>query len=150
MLLSVVVLSVVSFALPAFAEEEQVTGKFSPIDEKSPAQLTPGTIASMGQLRESRDIAVRSGGAAPGDKESPITASVGHASERECQVTVQNTSKDAAYSLTFEVIGSDKNGKLTSQRSFSARVAAGANVTRMVPCGKEENIEVFLKSGKRV
>lgn len=116
----------------------------------NPPELASGTIASMGRIMESRELAVTSGDSAPGDWKSPIVASISKLSAGGCQVTVRNESTAATYAISFEVVGSDKLGKVTFVRTFSERLAAGKNVERKVPCGRDENIEVWLKSGKRV
>jgi len=145
-----------------FAQSESVdpatAGQASPpppaatekVDEKAePSNLKPGVLSSVGSYRKTASTDQSLDGSAPGSEASPVTGSIRHSGQGDCEALLSNAGKNA-YSVSFEVVTVERNGGFGRKRSFSATVPAGKTVTRSVSCEKGENIQVVLKSGKRL
>lgn len=116
-------------------------------EDKDPATLTPGVIASRGSA--SGDVGdLKIGDINTGvaeNKASPVSASIVDAGSGKCRIDVTNNSKKNTYALSYEVIISTGVGKST--RNFSTNLAAGKVSSNHVSCDKGAAVKVVLKKG---
>lgn len=117
---------------------------------KDPEKLKSGVIASFGSAKNVAAVDVPVVDQSPGEQPTPVTASVSRKGQSRCVATVTNASTESAYSVNFDVIGNDTSGRITSRRNFTATVGAGKSETREVTCGRDDSMQVVLKSGRKV
>lgn len=141
---------------PADSPEPAVTADKAPAqssgakeekkEEKEKVRL--GIIASQGKFADNTNIETDSVGAVPGDEVGMITGAIARKSKSECIARLQNAGKKG-YSVSFEVIGTDKSGNKVLSRSFSGTVRAGGSFERNVSgCRDGLNLAVNLRSAK--
>ena len=119
-------------------------------DDKG-AVLKPGVIASVGGGGSGPTaVSADTGGAAPGDEATAISASIKPGKGGKCEAIVSNTSETDTYSVSFAVQSFDKkSGKAGSSQSYSASLAPKKSVSRSVTCQKNDGLQIKLKKGIR-
>ncbi|MCB0360604.1 MAG: hypothetical protein KDD44_13245 [Bdellovibrionales bacterium] len=118
-------------------------------ENKDPETIQSGVIASYGKYARGADInATALPEAAGNDEPTPVGASVMKKQGR-CVATISNSSEESAYSVRGYIV-TLRNGNESSRKFFSVRLGAGKSETKSVGCGEDENVQVVIKSGKRL
>lgn len=114
------------------------------------AVLKPGVIASVGGSAGPTVVSADTGGSAPGDAPTAVTASIRQGKGGKCDAVVINSSETDTYSVSFAVKSFDKkSGKQSGSQSFSASLPPKKTVVRSVTCAKDAGMQVVLKKGVR-
>lgn len=121
--------------------------------EKPLQKLTPGVVASFGRYTN-RGKALDQGldENTPGQKDpSPVTGSVKHLGPNRCAAVLSNGSKDAMFSVSFELSQSTKETiNSPHKKYFSATLAPGKSVDREFRCDPADILQMALKSGREI
>ena len=146
----VVSVASVSIAQPAPAGgvDTAEEAKKAKEEEPEPVAKSGEIIASSGSTGRFAAIGVGTIGAAPGDDQSVIGASVSRGKGDSCVAKIINSGKKS-YSVSFAVVGKTQSGGNAFRRSFSATVKPGGSVERSVSgCSEDVNVGVVLNSAK--
>ncbi len=138
---------------PASTDTKADTAKPNPQAEaeakkQENKRLTPGVLSSFNRSERSEAVDTASS-PTQGDEPSPVSGSISYA-KNGCVARVTNTDKKSSYSVSFDVIGTNKQGSTALKRSFSASLKPEETVTHTVSCSKDLNMQVVLKSGRKV
>jgi len=137
-------------ATPAASAEGEPAAAGTP---KPLQKLTPGVVASFGRYTN-RGKALDQGldDSVPGQKDpSPVTGSVKHIGPDRCAAVLSNGSKDATFSVSFELNQSTKETiNSPKKKLFSAVLAPGKSVEREFRCEPADILQMNLKSGKEL
>lgn len=151
--LSIIFLSSLLFAVPAFSESEANEEGAEPKEEKKEEKedlekVLPGVVASFGSAPKGAGVEF---GEQAGEKfKSPIYASIKKAGRDRCQVVVANSSTENGYSVSFSVKGKTKSGSSISGRSFSVRLKPQGSETKELSCPDAQSMHVKIRSGRRL
>lgn len=116
--------------------------------EEKKEKIRLGVIAAQGKFQRNTDIDVDSVGSAPGDEEGKITGSVFRKGRNECVARLMN-SGEKAYSVSFDIIGTDERGNKVLTRNFSGTVKPKQFFERSVSnCAQGMNLALNLRSAK--
>ena len=107
-----------------------------------------GTIAASVRTGQSAAVDADTSGETPGDESNAIGASIGRAGKDVCVAKVTNNGKKT-YSISFNVVGEDRNGGKPLNQYFSATLKPKSSVEKQVTrCDPALNLSVVLKSAK--
>ena len=131
---------------PAEKKEEGAEAK----DAKPEEVVKTGVIASAGNYAHGdQTISSDSSGAAPGDVASVITASVNNVGRGECKVTINNTSEENGYSVSYRVTERNARGSKVGGKGFSASLSAKESKSNTFRCRDDSVLQVELRSARK-
>jgi hypothetical protein len=125
--------------------------------EKPLRKLTPGVVASSGRFTfRGQSVGTSSNAEISGNDPgaNPVTGTVKRIDSFRCAAVLSNVSEKSTYSVTFELIKSDRpvgnNSANPNKRSFSATLGPGKSVERSFACQPTDNLQLALKSGREL
>jgi len=120
--------------------------------EKPLQKLTPGVVASYGKFTMRGKALSQGLDDAAGEKDpSPVTGSVKHIGPNRCAAVLSNGSKEATFSVSFELSQSTKETiKSPKKKYFSAVLGPNKSVEREFRCDAADILQMSLKSGKEI
>lgn len=145
---------VLGFATAALAEDAEPPPTADPAKavpakkEEKPEVIKTGVIASSTKTGAFAAVDVETSGAAPGDEQSVIAASIIRKNRDECVARLINNG-GKSYSVSFNVEGVNARGAKTLNKSYSATIAPKATIERQIGrCDEDLNLAVNLRSAK--
>ncbi len=112
-------------------------------------KVRTGVVASFGSYKNTANVDSAST-PSPGEESSAITGSVSRVSSGRCQAKINNNSAQNSYAVSFAVVAQTASGGTGNSRSFSATVKPKQSVSRDVPCDADKNLQVVLKSARKL
>ncbi|MCB0323015.1 MAG: hypothetical protein KDD69_05555 [Bdellovibrionales bacterium] len=117
--------------------------------EEAADPIKTGVIANSGSFPTNGAIDVETSGAAPGDEQSTITASINSTDRTTCVATLNNASEKNSYSVRARIIGRNESGAKVLTKSFTAMLKPKGSASRSVSCRPEYRMQVELVSADK-
>lgn len=138
----------VAFALLSVNYDVWAEKPAQPIDNNDDKDLSPSVVASEGQYFGRHTV---DSNTAPEEDnvQSPVVGAIERIGGNKCVVKLTNNSEKSSYSVKYVVKTIDPRGG-ESQKSFSSTLNPNGSVERRVSCGKDDNIQVQITSGKKL
>lgn len=135
-----------------YAEEDPVKPS-QPADpcDSVEERVTNGNAATMGVIGNgSSSVDSDAGGAAPGDKESAVTAAVNSVSDTKCEVKFSNSSKCFRYLVNYEINSSKAGNTFVSSSSVSLEPGSFRSSNFTCKQGLSYSVKITKSTGSKV
>jgi len=117
-------------------------------EKKEEIVLKPGVIASYGQAPRTTSVSVTGTGVAPGDEPSPVSGNIKQLGNEECDVVLENSSEELAFSVSYAVVGFDNRGNEAFKKTYLDSIGPKKTASHRFDCKKGLSVQVHLRSGK--